>query len=648
MAQTFYIEADEEIISVVGRLRHTGDTEIALVVPKHAILMQSIVSLKLLEREAKKLGKIIMIVSQDDNGRALALKAGLQSRSYQEEQIRHEEEILPENNAIQAEPPIATFSEPKASYSIKAENIGSESFFNQNHAEKSNPVAKMPMKPEVPEKKSSIFHIAVRDKNTKYQMALNSEQPITPKNIPLAPKAPAMQRVSSSPGGIQKSSYSEITPPKNILLRKPSPITPPPTPSKTAPLPVAIHSKVKIAITGAGIVVLLLMATTAFFLFTPKATITVFPIQKKEQNSFEFRLIHAETSNLSQAEENALTLEIPYRLAEEKIDMQKSIRPTGIGTGGERKARGKVIIYNEFGSEPQSLVATTRLETAEGIVFRLTQGVTVPGMTDIAGKKEPGAIEAEVIADEAGDASNIMAEKFTIPGFKGSPKYSKFSAKSLTPMTGGSKNSTSGDAILSREDIDQAREQAKTEALETFRKKISETISDGEKIDDNSIELSSLPEEPLLHEGLTGTSIETVFHYQAKAYITSEKTIERAILRSESVDGKFAVASGMSFLPKKVIIDTIEMIPDFQSGGGKLKVMATLLLETEIQEDTLREELLGKKSDELRSVLDRHPEIIKMNLDVKPNFIVKYIPKNKERVNIVIGNAEQGSGTTQE
>lgn len=629
MAQTFYIEADEEIISVVGRLRHTSDTEIALVVPKRAILMQSIVSLKLLEREAKKIGKTIMIVSQDDNGRALAEKAGLQSRSYQEEQILHEEELAELDNKIQAEP-TAVFSEPKVSYGIKAESIGSESFFSHNHADRPDSIAKIPVKPESIEKKPSILHVAIRDKNPKYQTSLNSKNAVPPQRMPaFAPPA-------ASPA-LQKKSFSESFPRKQFFAPgKPAPL---PTPDPSA-IPIAIHSRVKVAIACAGIAVLFLISATAFFLFTPKAIVTIFPAYTEEQSTFELRLIHAD-NNLSQTEETPSSLEVPYRFVEESIDVPLSIAPTGVGSGGERKARGKVIIYNEFGNEPQSLVATTRLETAGGIVFRLTQGVTVPGMTDIAGKKEPGAIEAEVIADQAGDASNIAPTTFTIPGFKGSPKYGKFSAKSLTAMTGGSKNSTSGDPLLSRDDIDQAKSRAQNRALEIFRQKISETILDGEKIEDNGIELAALPEDPLLHEGLAGTSIETVFHYRAKAYIVSENTIERAILRAQNTDGKLTTADGLVFAPKTVRIDTIEMIPDFQSGGGKIKATASILFMTEIKTDELREELLGKQSDELRVVLDRHPEIVKMSLDVNPHFFIKYIPKNAKRVTIVIADPGQ-------
>ncbi len=640
MAQTFYIEADEEIISIIGRLRHTNEKEIALIVPKHAILMQSIVSLKLLEREATKIGKMVIVVSQDENGRALAEKAGLQTHPYQEEQSRQEEEIKPRNNSVPEDPPVS-FSPPKLSHSMKAENVGSESFFNQSQGQAQNSITKMSQKPTTTEKKPSIFRIPIRDKTPKYQTALNSTLHAESERIPFPkiesqPLRTAAAFVPPTPSLIvQKNTHKESLPPKKLF---PSWKTSQPKVSVPVQLPVAIHSRVKIAITCAGIAVLLLIGTAAFFLLTPKATITIFPVYTKEQDSIEFRLIHADTQDSSQTQMDSSTLEMPYRLVEDSINVPMSITSTGVGTGGERKARGKVIIYNEYGSEPQSLVSTTRLETADGFVFRLTQGVTIPGVTDIAGKREPGAIEAEVIADQPGDASNIAPATFTIPGFKGSPKYAKFSAKSLTPMTGGSKNSSSGDALLSKDDIDQSRTRAKTQALEIFHQKISETLLDGEKIEESGIELLPLPEEPLLHEGIAGSTVEVVFHYKVKAYIISEHTVERAVLRARGTGDKGT--TGLLLIPQTVTVDTLEIIPDFQTGGGKLKVTASLVLMPEINNDALLEELIGKQSDTLKEILNRHPEIVKMNLEVKPNFFIKYIPKNKSQINIVIAPSE--------
>lgn len=72
-----YLETDEEITAVIDRLRETEATEIRLVVPKGALVLQSLVSLKLLKREAETLKKAIALVTQDPVGLRLGEQVGL-------------------------------------------------------------------------------------------------------------------------------------------------------------------------------------------------------------------------------------------------------------------------------------------------------------------------------------------------------------------------------------------------------------------------------------------------------------------------------------------------------------------------------------------------------------------------------------------
>jgi hypothetical protein len=93
MPQTFYIENDEEIISVIGRLRRSSSEENYFVFPKCALVLQSIINLRLFQREAEKLGKRIVIVTQDEAGMLLAEKAGLQAERYTDD-FSHAAELM--------------------------------------------------------------------------------------------------------------------------------------------------------------------------------------------------------------------------------------------------------------------------------------------------------------------------------------------------------------------------------------------------------------------------------------------------------------------------------------------------------------------------------------------------------------------------
>jgi len=82
MNNYFYVDVDDEITSVIGRLRRESSDEVFLVVPKRAIIAQSLVNLKLLGKEAGKLKKNLIFVSPDPQTRKIAEKAGLSVKKY--------------------------------------------------------------------------------------------------------------------------------------------------------------------------------------------------------------------------------------------------------------------------------------------------------------------------------------------------------------------------------------------------------------------------------------------------------------------------------------------------------------------------------------------------------------------------------------
>lgn len=70
-----------------------------------------------------------------------------------------------------------------------------------------------------------------------------------------------------------------------------------------------------------------------------------------------------------------------------------------------------------FKSTPgtQRLIKNTRFSDSSGKIFRITESVVVPGAIG----EEPGRIQANVFADESGDAHNLAAgTRFTVPGLE--------------------------------------------------------------------------------------------------------------------------------------------------------------------------------------------------------------------------------------
>src|SRR3989338_4240471 len=136
------------------------------------------------------------------------------------------------------------------------------------------------------------------------------------------------------------------------------------------------------------------------------------------------------------AKKNATGTSLAFQVGTTTKDIEKVVSAS-TEQKVDIKARGQIVIYNNYSTQSQKLVATTRFVTPEGLIFRLVSPVTVPGQQVKSGKTVAGSVEATVEADTSGESYNIGLKDFTIPGFKGDSKYTKIYARSKTEMTGG-------------------------------------------------------------------------------------------------------------------------------------------------------------------------------------------------------------------
>lgn len=86
---TIYLEPNEEITSVIDHLINSEESEMVFVAPIGAQILQSLINLRLLKREADNLNKKIIIITQDEMGQKLARKAGLELSAVPEKSDSH-------------------------------------------------------------------------------------------------------------------------------------------------------------------------------------------------------------------------------------------------------------------------------------------------------------------------------------------------------------------------------------------------------------------------------------------------------------------------------------------------------------------------------------------------------------------------------
>ncbi len=76
--KVLFTEIDEEITGIYDKLKKYKCKNIYIVVPKRAVLFQSIVNLRILKRKAEDLKKNVYIITNDNNGMQLAQRAGFE------------------------------------------------------------------------------------------------------------------------------------------------------------------------------------------------------------------------------------------------------------------------------------------------------------------------------------------------------------------------------------------------------------------------------------------------------------------------------------------------------------------------------------------------------------------------------------------
>lgn len=154
----------------------------------------------------------------------------------------------------------------------------------------------------------------------------------------------------------------------------------------------------------------------------------------------------------------------------QSFETQRNVTlPQDGATPTEEKAGGMVTIINESGSA-QALVATTRLLSKDGVLFRIDSAVNVPAK---------GQKDVLAHADVPGLSGEIGPTQFTIPGLPESLQGTIY-AVSVESMKGG----ISYKRVLSQKDIDDAVSSTSNalfeEAKSTMSTNIDRTVFTGD------------------------------------------------------------------------------------------------------------------------------------------------------------------------
>lgn len=440
-----YLEPDEEITSAIERIAKVSDYRLAIVAPKNGTLFQSLVNLKLLAREAKRLGKEIALISTDKIGTRLAKQVGLPT--YQST-----------GNLTESRPRPVDLKAPGQISESLPEGIRVNRYIPPTpggvgqdlESTDSGPTAEPLAAPDRPiesesEEDQPMAELSNDSADTERNIRSGSRHPADYKGEDREPEASRQLEAGSEPNELQPS-----TPFK--------PISQAPLPPIVSHEPLETlerRSKLVIPWKSLGVAAgILIVGLVILYLFLPKAKLTLTFVAKPISQTLNLNI-----KTIPDEEETTLTGNL---LVAEKT-VTKTIIATGKKDIGSR-ATGKITVTNKYrdssgvGKDQSFAAGTIVTDSKTKKTFTVNKAVSVGRVTydPNSGSAIYQNQSVEVTATEPGESYNIPAGSFAITGGLDNTEVSSSAA-----FVGGL---TKQVTILSQEDADKALSELKTQA----------------------------------------------------------------------------------------------------------------------------------------------------------------------------------------
>lgn len=300
------------------------------------------------------------------------------------------------------------------------------------------------------------------------------------------------------------------------------------------------------------------------------------------------------------------------------------------------KASGKIVVYNEYSAASQRLIKNTRFQAANGKVYRIAESIVVPGLTTVGGKPVPGRVEVTVYADEPGVDYNTPLTDFTIPGFKGDPRFQKFYARSKTPMSGGFVGAM---RVVADSDLTSAREEIEKNLRDRLEQQAQDSIPNEFVLYKEGMYFVT---RPLDRQDVEGS--ETTVRLEETATLHAvmfPRTLLAQALAKDAVpnyDGAPVSVTDLDLL-------RVEVMPKEESAWLETALNLTLTGDTRIiwgvDQESLVTALLGKKKTEFNDVLAGIPSINEAHVEFRPAWWRGRFPSDRDRMIVEISETEK-------
>ena len=650
MAKVINLKSNEDITSVIERLWETGEDEVYLVAAKDSALLKNIIAMKLLKREADRLDKEIILIAKDAVSREMAKRVGITSRvilpkKALEEDGEEEQEVFQEvaqgkfESMIEDEVKIRRegnlssrqFSDirPKGAtvnkhHSVEVEEEEEKNILpvSEEEGEENKPsfLEKLISKDE-PLADDYFAVDKVEDEEGGEEPAEEEQEELSEddkdndeEDFPIHGLANGARRIPVKEG----KSFFDRLPSLNFRKIKESLKVEEVERRKYKKNPaVPFFSGKFLALFGGATI---LVALLALYFILSKAEVTIIPKTEAVDQSLSV------TADKGISKIDFVQNKIPAQLI--KLDKRRS--QEFLATGQRQvndKAKGRIVVYNEYSSSPQTLVEKTRFVAESGQTFRLVKTTTVPGAKISEGKIVASSIDVDVVADQPGSEYNIGPGRFTIPGFQGTPKYNAFYGQSKAAMSGGASGLLK---VVTQEDYNKAKNELWQSLQPALDGEFKNQLPSGLKIIDGAQKEEITGVDSTVTVGSPADKFTMTIKGTATVVLFNEKDILE-IIRKKLADK--LNNNDLSLVTDK--IDYQSAFIDYVRGQLSIKAIVSGKLVWNINVDGLKREISGQSETAIRDIFAKHPEVSEVKIAFWP-FWVKSVPSNLDKIIIKV------------
>ncbi|MDP3965056.1 MAG: hypothetical protein Q8Q20_05400 [bacterium] len=364
-----------------------------------------------------------------------------------------------------------------------------------------------------------------------------------------------------------------------------------------------------------GFVIIAVLLTIAIVYFSFSKTIIT--IEAADLDFSTETIVELANPDAEEISETA----VPGVILEHTTTVEREFSVNTVEAETPAKARGTVTIYNTY-SQTQPLIATTRLLSEDGRLFRTDETVNVP---------PGGTAQVTVTADQEGPEGEIGPGRFTIPGLW-SGLQDQIYAESTAPMTGG----TVATKVLTEAELETARdstfEAAYAEALRAIETEL-DSINADLQVETSRRQILSQQSSDEVGAQVSSFSVSTTIHILAAAY--DENALEQRVL--EKVADRLPEHAKLNLDPAEPMTVTIEQAnPELRQASLRVVLNGSqaVTLDHPIFD---RAQVLNKDRTAIQRYYAQYDEVESVNVQFSPFWVLRS-PSLEDHVEIKLAD----------